>query len=223
MADDFRYKEVATGLPAETAMEVASAVASVVLPPWLSGPVANVLGGMGVGRKMERINEVLQGVTEELRGFKSEASETYVKTEEFEELLESTLLQSSRERSEEKRQVLRSYLVGAIRSASESYEDGKRFLQVFDQLQTTHISILRALALAPTEEDYGVVGSPIHTLQKRLPELPQGSIAEAIDQMNTLRITNLTSLNTMMTARGATDLRHAIKPLGQRLISFIKQ
>jgi hypothetical protein len=222
MADDFRYKEVATGLPAETALEMASAVASVVLPPWLSGPVAHVLGGMGLGRKLERINEVLRGVTEELRDFKSEASETYVKTEEFEELLESTLVQSARERSEEKRQMLRSYLVGAIRSASESYEDGKRFLQVFDQLQTTHISILRALAQAPTE-DHGLVGSPIQTLRKRLPELPQGSIGEAIDQMNALRITNLSSLNTMMTARGATDLRHAITPLGHKLISFIKQ
>jgi hypothetical protein len=50
-----------------------------------------VLGGISSHRKLTRVREVLQGFAEDLRSFKSDVSEEYVKTEDFEELLEETL------------------------------------------------------------------------------------------------------------------------------------
>src|SRR5947209_1064802 len=96
--DEFRYKEIPTGLPAETALEVASALSN-VLVPWIGGPIANVLSGLAVGRKIDRVNEVVEGLGRDLRDFKSAASEAYVKTDAFEDLLERTLRQAAEERS----------------------------------------------------------------------------------------------------------------------------
>ena len=63
---------------------------------------------------MNRVTEVLQGLANELRDFKSEASEKYIKTEEFEELLENVLRKIAEERNEDKRRLLRSFLVEEI-------------------------------------------------------------------------------------------------------------
>ena len=113
MADDeFTYKELPSGLPAETALDMAATLSNLV--PWIGGAVGNVLGGLSVGRKIDRVNEVLAGMVEDLRNFKSDVSERYVKTDEFEELLENVLRKVADERSEQKRRLLRSFLVEVV-------------------------------------------------------------------------------------------------------------
>jgi hypothetical protein len=70
--------------------------------------VASVIGGISGGRKEQRILEVVQGVSDDLSDFKSQVAEEYVKTEDFEELLENTLRRVAQERSAEKRRLYRS-------------------------------------------------------------------------------------------------------------------
>jgi hypothetical protein len=97
----------------ETALEIGGAVASVI--PWIGGPVGSVLTGIAQARKWERIREVLIAMTVKLEGFESEVAEEYVKTEEFQDLLEKALLQSAGELREEKRRVYTAYLTGIIK------------------------------------------------------------------------------------------------------------
>ena len=66
-----------------------------------------------------------------------------------------------------------------------------------------------------------IFGAPINTLARRLPEIPSDRIADLIGTLNGLRLTNLTSLRTTMTGRGATDLGHFITSYGKRFIGFI--
>jgi len=99
---------------AETALDVASLVGSAV--PWIGGPVSNVLGGMSLGRKLGRVREVLELLSSDLKEFKSETSESYVKTEVFEDLLEQTLKRVGEERNEEKRHLYKAFLTDAIES-----------------------------------------------------------------------------------------------------------
>ena len=87
----------------ETSLDIASLVSSVV--PWIGGPVSNVLGGMSLGRKLGRVSEVLQGLAHNLESLQSEVSADYVKTEDFEDLLEQTLKRVAEERNEEKRNL----------------------------------------------------------------------------------------------------------------------
>ena len=98
----------------EIAIDLASFVSSAV--PSIGGPISNVLSGVSFGRKISRVREVLEGVAGELNNFKSEVSEKYVKTDEFEELLEKTLRKVAEERNEQKRVILRKFIIEAIKT-----------------------------------------------------------------------------------------------------------
>lgn len=203
---------------AETTLDVAAFVASAV--PWIGGPVSSVLSGISMGRKFSRVREVLEGLASDLAELHSEKSEKYVNTEDFEELLEQTLKRASEERSEEKRRIYRAFLTNAIESPGESYDEQIRFIRTLDILQPDHLKILRALSLSPNPNP-GMMGSPSSTLHQRLPEFEDARIGELIAQLNDQRVTNMTSLMTMMTGRGAEDLRHSITPYGKRFLRYI--
>ena len=191
----------------ETALDIASLVGSAV--PWIGGPVSNVLSGMSFGRKLGRVREVLEGVAADLAEFKSAVSEEYVRTEEFEDLLEQALRRASEERSEEKRRMYRAFLSDAIEAPGESYDDQLRLLRTFEELQPDHLGVLKVMSQEPGS-DPGMMGSPVQTLRERLPEFDDARIEDLVSQLNDMRITNLGSLKVMMTGRGAADLRHVV-------------
>jgi hypothetical protein len=140
----------------ETALDLASFMTSAV--PWIGGPVSNVLGGISTGRKFDRVREVLEGVAEDLQNFRSEVSEQYVKTEQFEELLEETLKRTAGERAEEKRRVYRAFLSQSIKHPGEPYDEQLGVLRTLEQLQPAHLQVLVALDSEPDEDPYAVTG-----------------------------------------------------------------
>ncbi len=214
--------EKALGPPStagETALDVASFVSSAL--PWVGGPVSAVLSGMSLGRKLGRIRELFEGVVEDLRHFKSEASEKYVKTEEFEELLENALHRAANERNEEKRRLYRTFVTQSITAAGPSYDERIKILRTLEELQLDHVLVLRALGEVPPSDPDGIMGSPLQTLHKRLPEFSRDHIEQLIAELNDLRLTNLQALHTMMTAHGAQDLRHFATPFGLQFLRFL--
>ncbi len=86
-------------------------------------PVSNALSGFSNKRRIDRIREVVEGLISDLNGFKSKPSEDYVKTDEFEELLEETFKRVATERNEEKRQVYRSFLTDAVQSPGRAHDE----------------------------------------------------------------------------------------------------
>jgi hypothetical protein len=203
----------------ETALDVASFVSSAV--PWIGGPVSNVLGGISAGRKLNRIKEVLSSIATELVEFKSEASETYVASEDFEELLEYALRRVSEERSDEKRQIYALFLLDSIQSPGESYDEQIRFLRTLEELQADHLRIIKALSQLPGDVQNMMTGSPDRTLMSRLPEFGEAKITDLVQQLNAMRLTNLTTLKIMMTATGAEDLRHSVTAYGNRFLRYL--
>lgn len=218
MKNDFEYKEVEIGLPAERALDVAATLANLI--PLIGGPVASIIGGVSGGRKEQRILEVVQGVSDDLHDFKSEAAKEYVKTEDFEELLENTLRRVAQERSGEKRRLYGAILTTAIKHPGGDYDQQLRFLKTLGELNLDHIRILRTLLQRP-ESDLGTMGSPMQTLRKRIPEIAETHIEQLVNELNDRRITSLTSLRTTMTAHGAANLQHAVTPYGRRFLSYL--
>ena len=198
-------------------------VATVVrAAPMLGGPVSNIINGYVTARKLSRVGEVLQGLAEDLADFRSEVSDQYVKSEDFEDLLEQTMRRVADERNQEKRAAYRAFLADAVQSPGESYDEQIRFLRTLEQLQPDHIRVMKALVLPPDpERSQGIIGSTIQTLRERLGDVSEDRIEDLIQQLNDLRITNITSLKTTMTALGAQQLSHFITPYGQRFMKFL--
>jgi len=204
---------------AETALDLAAVVTSAV--PWIGGPVSAVLSGQSFGRKLDRVREALTGVVDDLRAFKSEASEAYVKTEEFEELLENVLRRTAEERNEEKRRLYRAFLTGAIKTVGPSYDERIKLLRILEAVQPDHIRVLRALLQPPPTGDLGYMGSPLQTLNQRLSGPSREHIQQLVSELNDLRLTSLQTLQTMMTAHGAQELRSTVTPLGKQFAEFL--
>lgn len=202
----------------ENVLDLLSLISSAT--PWLGGPISNFFGGVSTGRKFDRVREVLEGLADELRDFESEVSEEYVRTEDFEDLLEETLRRVAHERNEEKRRIYKGFLLGAIKSPGEPYVEQIRFLRTLEDLQPDHIRVMQALMQEP-DPGPGMMGSPSQTLSRRLPDIESEQIEDLVEQLNDKRVTKLTSLRTMMTGSGAEDLRHSITSFGERFVQFI--
>lgn len=205
----------------EIGLALAATITSAV--PWIGGPVSSVLSGLGVQRRFERVQEVLEGLAEELRGFHSEVSESYVKTDDFQELLEKTLRQAADERNENKRRLYRDFLVGAVKSPVPSFDEQTRLLKTVEQLELDHVRLLRALLADPTDAPT-LTGSPRQTLIRRLPGLSADRITELVNGLDDLRLTNGLGrrLVVMMTGRGSADLRLSLTDYGRSFVERLR-
>ena len=219
MKDD--YKEIDTSA-GDTAIEVFAALSSAVT--WLGGPVSHVLSGITRDRKFKRVEEVVAGLTDDLADFKSTVSEEYVKTDEFEDLLEEGLRRVVLERNGEKRRVYKDFLVRSIKVPGRPYDEQIRFLRTVEQLDLDHIRLIKALRQKPDPASIsGMIGSLISTLRRRVPDIPRDRIEELLKHLNDLRLTSITTFHGTMTARGAEDLRHWLTDYGNRFVGFLEK
>jgi hypothetical protein len=121
------------------ALEAAAAVTSIL--PGLGGAIANVLSGWSAERKRERVREVLEGFALRLANLQSRLSDDYVRSDEFEDILDQALRHAAFEWSRDKRRMLREFLVGVARQQG-SYDEQLRLLRALDVLQSSHIGLL---------------------------------------------------------------------------------
>ena len=205
----------------ERALDVAAGVASIV--PWLGGPVSSVLEGMSIGRKMNRVRLVLEGLASDLKDLRSEASENYVRTEDFEDILESTLKRVADERDDQKLAAYRAFLRTAIKQpGAASYDDLNQVLRSLSELRPIHLQVLRAMDQEPEPGGINSFGH-LQTLRIRLPGSTEEQLLDALADLNRLGLAERGAWKMMMTPHGAADLRHLVTRLGQRLLLSIKE
>ena len=218
MSDETRDVSPITS-PTEKVLDLIALVTSAV--PYLGGPVGNFFAGVSAGRKFSRVREALEDLADNLKDFENEASTSYVKSDDFEDLLEETLHRIAHERNEEKRRIYRDFLLDAIKSPGKPYDEQIRFLRTLEEIQADHIKVIRALLQEPDPHSRLISGSPIGTLDKRLPDTDRKRIEDLVSQLNDMRVTDLTSTHVMMTGHDAENLQHSITPYGQRFVQFI--
>jgi len=205
--------------PVDDYLSLAMLVSTVV--PVFGGAVGHVFSEWAAARRVQRLREVLIGVTEDIKALSAQVREEYVRSEEFEDLLDHTLRRVAVERHEEKRRLFRAFLLDTITTAP-AYDEQLRVLRALEELQAAHITLLRAVIQEPDPRRADrISGSFSETLTRRLLNLKAEQISDLVAQLNDLRILNLGSLNTMMSARGAEDMRHVVTLFGQRFVKYL--
>ena len=203
----------------EKALDVLSMVSSYA--PWLGGPVSSVLSGMSISRKIGRVGEVLDNIAQEFKDFKSEVSETYVKTDDFAELLERTLRQAADERNEEKRRAYAAFLANDIKNPGSSYDDKVRILRTLEDLRPDHMRILKALVAEP-DPNPGMIGSVGRTLSNRVSGISPDKIRELAQELTDMRLAKLNDLGVTMTGQGAEQLQDMITTYGSSVLKYLE-
>ncbi len=189
--------------------------------PTLGGAVSNHLSRISNERKFARVQDYLQILNSEISTLAKTISVDYVKTEEFEVLLEKSLQQIDLELSETKRATFAKFLAGATKIADETYEEKLRFLKIIEDLQTDHIKVIGAILESP-DPNPGSTGSIMQTLRKRLPKFTKGRMRDLLEQLDDLRLTKMGGAQAMMTGHGAENLEGHMTDLGRRFVAFLK-
>src|SRR5690606_28050220 len=123
-------------LPAERsekALDAAAIAAS--FTPVVGGAISSVLSGMSQSRKLNRVVGMLKGLSDDLSELRSEVDEDYVRTEDFEELLEQTLRRAADERSDDVRELYRKFLLHAMAAPGDPYDDQMLVLKALEYIR----------------------------------------------------------------------------------------
>ena len=220
-------------LPDESRTDIAVSLGTILASavPGLGGVVASILSEWSAGRRYARVQEVLEDLALRLENLRSEASEAYVRSDEFAGLLDQTLRRAAHERNKEKRRLYAAFLAGAITTPGEPYHEQLRLLRTLEELQPDHIRIIRAMLQEPGPAPPLTGGistrgitSRARVLQERLPGIQPERLTElAIDLTDGMRVISIGhSLNTMVPPQSAMDLRNEFTPYGRRLVAYIR-
>lgn len=208
----------------EKVLETISTLTSVV--PIVGGVASNILTGLSGDHRFERVRTFLLELADRVRDDEAE-HETFIRSEDFEDLLVETSQRVWAERSEEKRRLYRDFLVDVVNHPeAEPYDERLRFLRVLERVQEAHVEVLRAVLQEPDPSPSFSMGSMSHVLLNRLgwgeDEAAKSRLADLTQQMGDLRIISGPP-GGMMTAAGAENTRAIVTPFGQRLTRFIEE
>lgn len=207
--DDIDFPQLPEERAGDLALDAGAVLAGLAnlipgLAPMLAGAVSNVLRGWSLQRKLDRVSETLLDVAVRLTDLRADVREDYVRSDEFEDLLDQTLRRVANERHKEKRRVYREVLVGALTSTNTTYDEQLRMLLVLDQVQVCHFRVLRSMA---DREDPTLPG-----LRHRLPNMSHELIVDLVDQLDSLGVVKISP-----DGKGAT-----LTPFGKRFASLIR-
>lgn len=191
--------------------------------PWIGGPVAEIIGGAATNLKINRVTQFVRDVLEHVEALHTNASEEFVKSEDFIDILEKTTQAVADERQEAKRAFFATFVLNNISHPEITYDRRLKCLGVLKQVDTRHIDLLTALLKQPTPQERNMsIGAPSTTIERRAPHL-RDDLRAIIHETNTLGLTAMRDdyLNMNMTGDGAANLQHGVTSLGKEFLGFI--
>jgi hypothetical protein len=190
--------------------------------PVFGGAVGHVFSEWAAARRAQRLREVLTGIVDDIKALGVRVHEEYVRSDEFEDLLDQTLRRVATERYEEKRRVFRAFLLGAITTPAD-YDEQVRILRTIDQLQAAHLTVIRAVMEPPARNNEASIGRSFgQVLMRRIGGMQRARIDELVEQLNDLKILNM-SIHGMMSGSGAENTAATVTPYGQRMVRYIME
>jgi ketosteroid isomerase-like protein len=188
--------------------------------PGLGSALSSVLSGWSRERQHERIREVIRELQRQIEEARASVNEEYVRSDEFEDLLDQTLRRVSTERHEAKRRVYAAFLAGALTSPGEPYHEQLRFLRTFEALQPDHLRIIEAMMQESRPRGGSGGGSIIQVLRLRLPDMQTERLTDLVEQLHDERLVTLDSKILTAYMNDPQSLRGRFTPYGQRLVAL---
>ena len=127
---DHKELDLPSSTKSEAALELSATISS--FAPWIGGPIGGVLSGISVKRKMSRVNDCLKVLASRVESIRDTVAEDFVRTEDFEDLLEQTLRRVADERIAEKRELFAVFLLNSIGKPDFPYERRLKLLKILE-------------------------------------------------------------------------------------------
>ena len=203
-----------TKLPSDLDTQVLAITTSFL--PYVGGPISNVLNGIGSQRKFKRVEECLSELAEQIRGFESDLSKKYVKTEDFEEILEKTLRKVLDEHDPSRRLFYANFLATVITCPDGGYDEQEQVMSVAGELNKRDLTLLQVYSTQPPsveESAIWAVNTAIHLNKRSLTEREfEAHLRDSVDRLAGLRLLNKLEGVLYVSELGKNVLRYLMKP-----------
>lgn len=164
MSESKEILEIVPATKGERFAELIAVVASAA--PWIGGPVAEIIGGVATNLKIKRVTQFVKDVLDQVEKLHTQASEDFVKSEDFADIFEKTAQAVADERDETKRRLFANYIRNNIATPAISYNLRLKCLRLLTQVDTHHIDLIKALLQSPTLQEAGmVISAPSTTIE----------------------------------------------------------
>jgi hypothetical protein len=203
----------------QTALEIGELAVGFV--PEFGGALSALIGGAANRRRNQKVKHVLKELSHRVAKVHESINRDYIKSEDFEDLLDVTLQQASSEKNEEKRRAYAAFLANDMVSANGSYSQKLKILRTLEIIEIPHLSLIRAAMQKPTETPPVLGGSFLQTLRNRLPRWGDQQIRFIASEVEGMKLAQFGELATMVTGYNSIDLRGTLTPYGQRFMEYL--
>ncbi|MDA1258082.1 MAG: hypothetical protein O3C10_09630 [Chloroflexi bacterium] len=219
MTEDVRDL-IRTGRIGDTGLTGTAAALSAI--PVLGGPLSNIMSGTATSRRFGRVDDTMGEFAQQLERLKVRVNEEYLKSEDFEEILEQTLRRASEERLKEKRRLYAAFLAGAAVSTNPDYDRQIELLKDIETLRAVDIQVLSAFAGPPNDASNMMMGSRRGTLTKRLSGLVDADLSEVLKDLEARRLLqHVNNIGITVTGPAAVDLASLLTPRGRAVVGLL--
>lgn len=212
----------------ETAGEVVAIALNAV--PLVGGVLSDVAESIIANRKNRRLNEFLVTLADQLKGHEDRVNTDFIRSDEFEDLVEDVFSKAAESRQQEKLDALRAIFLNTVFSSCPSYETAAEIAALIDRWQARHVVLVRILSdpVAADRETGNRVGhgggmttSISQIIRKLLLAWDDDQIDRTWSDLWDAKIHRSPGTKTMMTDRGISQLENRLTEFGEKVAKYI--
>lgn len=196
--------------------------------------VGGVLSGIAINliqkRQNRRLYKFLIDLANDLKSLQDQVNQEFMKSDEFEDLVEDIFTKASESRQQEKIDSYRAIFINTLLSETTAYNEAVEIALLVEGWQPKHIVLLKILANPlRADEDMGNpvgngggISTSINEILKRLlPDWDSDQIDRTWQELHDARIHNTLGTHTMITDRGIHQLEGRLTRFGQKVVRYL--
>lgn len=196
-------------------------VAALQLVPVVGGTIATFIDEYVPRKKQERLVGFVQDLSREFLAEQDRIDQEFVRTRDFERMVEDVLDRVQTVRNEDKLGYWASLLAGAASVDRPTPSDRDRMIDALDNLREEHLSLLHVIATTTEPRPGLYMGGVADTLSWKLPDLPNDDARRLWAELAQRGLVGGYPSGTM-TAQGAGNLAAHLTLYGRAFVRLLR-
>lgn len=200
------------------ALAVGMAVLSAV--PVGGGPLATLISEYVPRQKQLRLVRFVEDLGARVRSEQERIDQEFVRTEEFQTMVEDVLDRVQRRRNEEKFRYWADLVAGVASMGRPPRADRERMVETLDRLRLSHLQLLHAVATTRQGPPNTYMGNVRATLEWKMPGTVFDDVRRDWDDLAREDLVDAFP-GAMMSPEGAGNLTVRLRPYGQQFVRLL--
>lgn len=223
MTDDEDLSERADRLDETPALDdaISGSIVLINAIPVVGGVIGSFISEYVPRKKQARLVKFAQDLYREMEAESERIDREFIRTDEFEGLLEDVVDRVQTRKNEGKQQYWARLLAGSITTDRPPEGDRDRTIEALDGVRLSNLRLLHVIATTNEPPPGLYAGGISATLEWKLPGVPIDDLRRDWDELAALRLVHPYTGGTM-TAQGAGNLVGRLTPFGREFVDRLR-